>query len=56
LENRAIYGYGSDTKPCRKIPVKPGSVLYTKSGGIHGISNPSTSKDLRFVAFLYHTS
>jgi mannose-6-phosphate isomerase-like protein (cupin superfamily) len=56
LENRAIYGYGSDTKPCRKIPVKPGSVLYTKSGGIHGISNPSTNKNLRFVAFLYHTS
>jgi len=56
LVNRAIYGYGLDTKPCRELPVKPGSVLYTKSGGIHGICNKSADKPLRFVAFLYHTS
>ncbi len=38
------------------MPVKPGSVIFTKSGGIHGIRNPSPDKPLRFVAFLYHTS
>jgi mannose-6-phosphate isomerase-like protein (cupin superfamily) len=52
--NRAIYGLG--TTLCRELPVKPGSVIYTKSGGIHGIRNLSPDKPLRFVAFLYHTS
>jgi oxalate decarboxylase/phosphoglucose isomerase-like protein (cupin superfamily) len=56
MVNRAIYGYGLDTKACRELPVKPGSVIYTKSGGIHGIRNQSADKPLRFVAFLYHTS
>lgn len=56
LVDRAIYGYGLDTKPCRELPVKSGSVLYTKSGGIHGIRNKSGDKPLRFVAFLYHTA
>jgi mannose-6-phosphate isomerase-like protein (cupin superfamily) len=56
LVERYIYGYGEDTKPCRELPVKPGSVIYTKSGGIHGIQNKSSDKPLRFVAFLYHTS
>jgi oxalate decarboxylase/phosphoglucose isomerase-like protein (cupin superfamily) len=56
LVNRYIYGYGIDAKPCRELPVKPGTVIYTKSGGIHGIQNKSADKPLRFVAFLYHTS
>jgi len=51
--NREIYGLG--TSACREVPVQPGSVIYTKSGGIHGIRNPTT-EPLRFVAFLYHTS
>jgi len=54
LVTRNIYGLGPHA--CRQVPVKPGSVIYTKSGGIHGIRNPSTDKPLRFVAFLYHTS
>lgn len=49
---RWIYGLG--TKPCKEVPVKPGSVIFTKSGGIHGIRNPG-SDPLKFVAFLYHT-
>jgi mannose-6-phosphate isomerase-like protein (cupin superfamily) len=51
---RQLYGLG--VQWCREIPVKPGSVIFTKSGGIHGIRNPSTDTPLRFVAFLYHTS
>ena len=51
---RQLYGLG--VQWCREIPVKPGSVIFTKSGGIHGIKNPSADKPLRFVAFLYHTS
>jgi mannose-6-phosphate isomerase-like protein (cupin superfamily) len=51
---RRLYGLG--TERCREIPVKPGSVIFTKSGGIHGIRNPSPDTPLRFVAFLYHTS
>jgi mannose-6-phosphate isomerase-like protein (cupin superfamily) len=44
--------YGLDPRPCRELPVKAGSVIYTKSGGVHGIRNPGT-EPLRFVAFLY---
>jgi mannose-6-phosphate isomerase-like protein (cupin superfamily) len=50
---REIYGLGY--KDCKKLPVRPGSVIYTKSGGIHGIENP-TDNPLRFVAFLYHSA
>ncbi len=50
---RSIFGIGS--KRCRELPVAPGHVIYTKSGGIHGIRNPGT-KPLRFVAFLYHSA
>lgn len=50
---RDVYGFGS--LPCRQLPVRPGNVIYTKSGGIHGIRNTG-SAPLRFVAFLYHTS
>jgi mannose-6-phosphate isomerase-like protein (cupin superfamily) len=54
LEERHIYGL--DPVMCRRMPVKPGSIIYTKSGGVHGIRNDSTTDPLRFVAFLYHTS
>jgi oxalate decarboxylase/phosphoglucose isomerase-like protein (cupin superfamily) len=50
--DRWIYGLGPH--PCREVPVKAGSVIFTKSGGIHGIRNPGTAA-LKFVAFLYHT-
>lgn len=39
---------------CKELPVEPGSVIYTKSGGVHGIRNPGNTP-LKFVAFLYHT-
>ena len=38
-----------------ELPVQPGSVIFTKSGGIHGIRNDGADP-LRFVAFLYHTA
>jgi mannose-6-phosphate isomerase-like protein (cupin superfamily) len=47
--------YGLDPVMCRELPVRRGSVIYTKSGGVHGIRNPGT-EPLRFVAFLYHTT
>jgi mannose-6-phosphate isomerase-like protein (cupin superfamily) len=47
--------FGLDPVQCRELPVQPGSVIYTKSGGVHGIRNPGT-EPLRFVAFLYHTT
>ena len=50
---RSIFGIGK--KRVRELPVSPGHVIYTKSGGIHGIRNPGT-KPLRFVAFLYHSA
>lgn len=53
LVTRPIFGL--DPVPCRELPVKPGSVIYTKSGGCHGIRNPGT-EPLKFVAFLYQTS
>lgn len=53
LVERPVYGVGP--VKCRELPVKPGSVLFTKSGGVHGIRNPGT-EPLKFVAFLYHTT
>lgn len=50
---RAIFGIGR--KRVRELPVGPGHVIYTKSGGIHGIRNPGDTP-LRFVAFLYHSA
>lgn len=50
---RWIYGLGP--QPCKEVPVSPGKVIFTKSGGIHGIRNPGT-EPLKFVAFLYHTT
>ncbi len=43
-------------KPVREIPVSAGKIIYTKSGGIHGISNPSKTVPLIFVAFGYHSA
>lgn len=53
LVERPIFGLGP--VQCRELPVQPGSVIFTKSGGVHGIRNPG-SEPLRFVAFLYHTT
>ncbi|MFO0818648.1 MAG: hypothetical protein U1A77_11945 [Pirellulales bacterium] len=50
--NRPVYGLFE--KECVALPVKPGNVIFTKSGGIHGIRNTG-DKPLRFVAFLYHS-
>ncbi len=50
---RDIFGIGK--KQCKELSVKPGSVIFTKSGGIHGIRNPGNNP-LKFVAFLYHSS
>jgi mannose-6-phosphate isomerase-like protein (cupin superfamily) len=50
---RNIFGIGP--KDCKELPVKAGSIIFTKSGGIHGIRNPS-AEPLKFVAFLYHSS
>ncbi len=49
-----IYCIGE--KPVKEIPVKPGKIIFTKSGGIHGIRNTSTTTPLIFVAFGYHSS
>lgn len=43
-------------KPVREVHVKPGKIIYTKSGGIHGIRNTSDTEPLIFVAFGYHCS
>ena len=53
LVTRDIYGIGPKT--CRQVDVGPGSVIFTKSGGIHGIENLG-QQPLRFVAFLYHSA
>lgn len=47
--------FGLEPKPCKQVPVKPGSVIFTKSGGVHGIENPN-AEPLKFVAFLYHST
>ena len=52
LKQVDVFGLGA--LPVREVPVKPGMIIYTKSGGIHGIRNPGTVP-LRFVAFGYHT-
>ncbi len=53
LVQRRVYGL--DPVPCRELQVQPGSMIYTKSGGVHGIRNPGT-EPLKFVAFLYQTT
>jgi hypothetical protein len=50
-----IYGLGP--KPCIEVPVRPGIIIFTKSGGIHGVRNPKENRSpLKFVAFGYHSS
>jgi mannose-6-phosphate isomerase-like protein (cupin superfamily) len=53
IVEREIYTLGK--LKCRELPVEPGNVIYTKSGGVHGIRNTGTAP-LKFVAFLYHTA
>jgi mannose-6-phosphate isomerase-like protein (cupin superfamily) len=56
-ESREVFGIGR--RDFKAIPVKPGSMIFTKSGGMHGIRNPNNdpnSPPLKFVAFLYHSS
>ena len=48
---REVFGLGK--KMFKELPVRPGSVIFTKSGGMHGIRNPGHTP-LKFVAFLYH--
>jgi len=47
--------FGLDQREMKELPVKSGAVIFTKSGGMHGIRNPG-DKPLKFVAFLYHAS
>ena len=53
-EQRAVMGL--DARECVKVPVKAGSVIFTKSGGVHGIQNLDSTEPLVFVAFLYQSS
>lgn len=53
IVERDIYGFGP--RLCRRLKVGPGSVIFTKSGGIHGIENLG-AVNLKFVAFLYHSA
>ncbi len=48
-----IYGIGP--RRVKELQVEPGHVIFTKSGGIHGIRNPGT-EPLVFVAFGYSAS
>jgi len=50
---RSIFGL--DPVDCKQVPLEPGCVIFTKSGGVHGIRNNGT-EPLKFVAFLYHSS
>ena len=52
---RRATSTASASARCSELPVEPGSVIFTKSGGIHGIRNQQHDEPLRFVAFLYHT-
>ncbi len=54
VEEREVMGLGR--KRFKILPVKSGSLIFTKSGGMHGIRNNHQTDDLRFVAFLYHSS
>jgi mannose-6-phosphate isomerase-like protein (cupin superfamily) len=48
---REVFGIGP--RQFKQLPVSAGSVIFTKSGGMHGIRNPG-SVPLKFIAFLYH--
>jgi hypothetical protein len=52
---REVFGLG--VQKFKELPVRPGSMIYTKSGGMHGIRNPpENTGPLKFVAFLYHSA
>src|SRR5262249_35582635 len=52
---REVFGLGM--RKFKELPVSPGSMIFTKSGGMHGIRNPpEATQDLKFVAFLYHSA
>jgi hypothetical protein len=50
---REVMGLGP--KDFKALPVSAGSMIFTKSGGMHGIRNTSNREDLKFVAFLYQS-
>lgn len=50
---RPTFGIGE--RPCRELPLGPGALLYTKSGGVHGLRNTGPAP-LTYVAFLYQTT
>lgn len=50
---RHVMGLGQ--KEFKEVPVEPGSMIFTKSGGMHGIRNPHPTEDLKFIAFLYQS-
>ncbi|QQP90701.1 hypothetical protein IGS68_05550 [Skermanella sp. TT6] len=54
VEDRHVFGL--DPKQVRPLDVKAGSVIFTKSGGVHGIRNTHATQTLRFVAFLYQSA
>jgi oxalate decarboxylase/phosphoglucose isomerase-like protein (cupin superfamily) len=54
IVKQEVYCIGQN--PVRELHVKHGNIIYTKSGGIHGIRNPSTDTPLIFVAFGYQCS
>jgi hypothetical protein len=51
--SREVMGIGR--RDFKELPVGPGSMIFTKSGGMHGIRNTAAAGDLKFVAFLYHS-
>lgn len=51
--SRDVMGIGK--RDFKELPVGPGSMIFTKSGGMHGIRNTAAAGDLKFVAFLYHS-
>jgi mannose-6-phosphate isomerase-like protein (cupin superfamily) len=53
---RSVEIFGLPKHNVREVKVEPGSVIFTKSGGIHGIRNVNSDKPLRFVAFGYHSA
>jgi mannose-6-phosphate isomerase-like protein (cupin superfamily) len=54
LKSVDLFGLGK--RNVREVHVEPGSVIFTKSGGMHGIRNVDSDKPLRFVAFGYHSA
>lgn len=53
---RNVEIFGLPKHDVRELKVQPGSVIFTKSGGIHGIRNLNSGQPLRFVAFGYHSA